>query len=81
MDFRSRHKWRTVGLVVVGSVSASSSAREGLHARRECWCTYVDFEQGLVALNNVRSFLRLRNMFVYVAPDGHHVNSKSSFEL
>ena len=38
---------------------------------------YVDFEQGLVALNNVPSFLRLRNMFVYMAPDGHHVNSKS----
>ena len=42
---------------------------------------YVDFKQGLVALNNVHSFLRLRNMFVYVAPDGHHVNSKSLFEL
>ena len=41
----------------------------------------VDFEQGLVALNNMRSFLRLRDMFVYVAPDGHHVNSKLSFEL
>ena len=34
-----------------------------------------------VALNNVHSFLRLRNMFVYVAPNGHHVNLKSSFEL
>ena len=45
------------------------------------YCTYVDFKQVLVALNNVRSFLRLRNMFVYVAPDGYHVNSKSSFEL
>ena len=45
------------------------------------YCTYVDFKQGLVALNNVRSFLRLRNMFVYVAPNDHHVNLKSSFEL
>ena len=41
---------------------------------------YIDFEQGLVALN-VHSFLCLRDMFVYVAPDGHRVNSQSSFEL
>ena len=26
-----------VGLVVVGSISASSSAREGLHAQWACW--------------------------------------------
>ena len=37
MDFWSQHKWLTVGLVIVGSVSAFSSAREGLHSRRECW--------------------------------------------
>ena len=42
---------------------------------------YVDFEQGLVALNNVHSIFRLRDMFVYVAPDSHHVNLQSSFQL
>ena len=42
---------------------------------------YVDSEQGLVALDNVHSFLCLRDMFVYVAPDGYRVNSQSSFEL
>ena len=29
----------------------------------------------------VHSILRLHNMFVYVAPDGHRVNLQSSFEL
>ena len=32
----------------------------------------------LVALNNVYSFLHFRYIFVYVAPDGHCVNSQSS---
>ena len=42
---------------------------------------HVDLEQGLVAFNNVQNFLCLRDMFVYIAPDGHCVNSQSSFEL
>ena len=32
-------------------------------------------------MKNVGSFLRLRDMFVYVVPDGLRVNSQSSFEL
>ena len=42
---------------------------------------YVDFEQGLVALDYVHSFLRLCDMFVYVVPNSHRVNSQSLFEL